>query len=363
MLARGGVPVLTRQGGGARVSLVSPKGGDSVDDGLDYRKRTTLFGLATTTVLWKSFAKAAETEMTQNSQAPLPTSKLSASEQIMHTTVRLEMPELGGRTGTGFHFAFYKQNDVFTPVIITNRHVIEGADIIHFRMTKMGSDGLPSIGNTIAFRIDNLQSRVMFHPHADLAAIIIGDVLSQSTQQGNRPFFISLDQSLIPTDDDLKKLVPLESVLTIGYPGQLWDDLNNLPLFHRGSTATAPYIDFRGKKEFLVDFATWPGASGSPLFIFNEGSYFDSRSGSLSVGTSRILLIGVVYGVAVQEVTGNVVIQQAPTQFAPTPLKSATNVPTNLGACLRASQILELEALLGRFGIVPPLGYVPRASP
>jgi hypothetical protein len=226
----------------------------------------------------------------------------------------------------------------------------------------------PSIGKNFANHgtvnhSANEYARLGGFVHINTAVIMIGDVIAQTVQQGDIPFFAPLEQSLIPTDSELKKLAPLEPVLTVGYPGQLWDDLNNLPLFHRGSTSTAPYIDFKGKKEFLVDFATWPGASGSPVFIFNEGSFFDSRTGNLMLGRSRILLIGVVYGVAVQEITGDVVIQQAPTMFGATSFKAATNVPTNLGACLRASHILEMEPLLSRFGVTAPPGYIPRNVP
>lgn len=286
---------------------------------------------------------------------------LTVAEQLMYSTVRLETPETGG-AGTGFFFAFFKQGDVSLPAIVTNKHVLKDADIVDFRLTKAKSDKTPDTGNFHKIRIANLKARAVSHPDADLAAFAITDVIDDLVKQGSPPFIVSLEQSLIPTDQELKQLSPLEAVVTVGYPGQLWDHVNNLPLFHRGNTATAPYIYFQGRKEFLVDFATWPGASGSPLFVFNEGGFID-RSGSLSLGGSRLLLVGVVYGVGVQEVTGKVVIQQAPTTFSPTPLISSSNVPTNLGACLQASRILEVEQLFVRFGFTPPPGYVPRAGP
>jgi hypothetical protein len=290
---------------------------------------------------------------------PQPTASLLASEQLMHCTIKLEVTDPAGATGTGFLYTFHEHEGRSLPAIITNTHVVRGARSIKFSLTKKGKDQSPQYQSVLPVRLDDIQRRTINHPDADLSAIVIGDVLESLVQNGNAPFLVALGRGLIPSAMALRELSPLETVLTVGYPGQLWDDVNNLPIFHRGNTATAPYIDFKGKKEFLVDFATWPGASGSPVFVFNEGSVFNSRTGSLSLGQSRVLLIGVVYGVAVQEVTGNVVVQQGPTSFSSTPLLAASNVPTNLGVCLRAERIIELERFLFNLGILAPAGYNP----
>ena len=77
------------------------------------------------------------------------------------------------------------------------------------------------------------------------------------------------------------------------------------------------------------------------------------------MGGIRIKLIGVAYGVAVQDVTGNMTIQAGPTSvLAPTRLA----VPTNLGACISASRVLEFEPLLAAKGVPVPSGYKMRAT-
>jgi len=43
----------------------------------------------------------------------------------------------------------------------------------------------------------------------------------------------------------------------IGYPSGLWDTKNNLPIVRKGITATTPYFDYNGKREFLVDIAAF----------------------------------------------------------------------------------------------------------
>jgi hypothetical protein len=56
---------------------------------------------------------------------------LSLSERISYSTVRIECQYTDGTqgTGTGFFFNFLvnKENNTHVPVVITNKHVINGA--------------------------------------------------------------------------------------------------------------------------------------------------------------------------------------------------------------------------------------------
>jgi hypothetical protein len=210
--------------------------------------------------------------------------------------------------------------------------------------------------NHIPVEISPFQNAYIVHPDADLAIIPVAEILNDINKKIVRPFLIELDQKLIPAQSELKDLTPLEQILTVGFPGQIWDDVHNLPVFHVGYTSTAPYIDFRGRKEFLIGITTWPGSSGSPVLLYSEGSY--PIRNSLVIG-SRVKLLGIVYGVAVQDVTGDIVIQSGPTQIKAT---GKMAIPTNLGACIQASRVLEFEPLLVRLGVKPPTGYTIRAQ-
>lgn len=132
--------------------------------------------------------------------------------------------------------------------------------------------------------------------------------------------------------------------------------MHQLPLFHRGYTATPPQIDFQGRKEFLVDFSTWPGASGSPVLLYEEGITVN-RQGGVNLGGSRTMLLGIVYGVGVEGVNGKVIIQSAPVIVPGQML-----VPTNLGACIKAERILDFEPLFVSRGVKPPAGYKMRSA-
>jgi hypothetical protein len=291
----------------------------------------------------------------------MPTPKLALTELLMYSTVRLS--NQNGQElvwGTGFFFELFHTASTSVPVIVTDRHVVEelgGACSFSF-VSALPNRG-PDYYHQIPIQIPNFPTRWIPHPHVDLAIIPIGPILAQLEQSGHPVYWVYLEPSQIPTDDELNQLTPVEQILTVGYPGQLWDQAHNLPVFHRGYTATAPYINFNRREEFLIDIATWPGASGSPVMLYEENGWTD-RNGNTFLGRGRMSLLGVVYAVAEQDVQGNLILQNGPTRVvAPTSLQ----LPTNLGACTRSSRILEFEPLLVQKGLVSlPAGYVMRAG-
>jgi hypothetical protein len=164
------------------------------------------------------------------------------------------------------------------------------------------------------------------------------------------------DQSLIPTDEDIRKFIPVEEALIVGYPDGISDTVNNIPVFRRGVTATPVYLDFRGEPVFLLDAAIFPGSSGSPVFLYNQGAWSD-RQGHLQLG-SRTALLGIVFGVFNHAADGKIVVQPAPTQLSQ---KVQSLIPNNLGVCIRASKLLDFEPALVKLGVKVPDGYVIRS--
>jgi hypothetical protein len=150
----------------------------------------------------------------------------------------------------------------------------------------------------------------------------------------------------------------LEDVLIVGYPDGISDTKNNVPVFRKGISATPVYLDFMGKKEFLVDAAIFPGSSGSPAFLFNQGTWL-LRDGTTVAGGYRVQLLGVIYAVALHTTDGEIVIVPAPTQARAV---AKSQIPNNLGLCIKASRILEFEPILIQKGVKAPDGYKIRAG-
>ena len=322
-------------------------------------RRTFLAGAGGSFLVACQPSHAVDPVLPTRADAPLP--QLTPTEQLMRATVRLFNQGPSWQSwGTGFFFSLFQTSGFSVPVIVTNHHVVKDWDQCYFSFAARLPDGAPDNEKHIPVRIGGFGKYWIAHPDADLVVIPLAQILAQLNQNGQQPFWITLDQNLIPTEKELNELNAVEQILTVGFPGSLWDEAHNLPLFHRGYTATAPYIDFNGRKEFLIDIATWPGASGSPVLLYNDTPWMN-RNGGTVVGGVRAKLLGIVYAVAIQDVGGNVILQEAPT--AAMTGTGTMKVPTNLGACIKAGRILEFEPLLVRNGIVkPPPGYVMRAS-
>lgn len=166
----------------------------------------------------------------------------------------------------------------------------------------------------------------------------IAPLLQQAASQNKNFFFISLDQSLIPTTADLDEMLGLEEIVMVGYPSGIWDETNNFPVFRRGVTASHPMYDWNGKQEFLIDAACFPGSSGSPVLIFDTHGY-QSKKGTF-IGASRIKFLGILYAGPQYTVTGKIRIVAVPTQNVPI---AVSHIQNNLGIIIKSSKLRAFE--------------------
>lgn len=274
---------------------------------------------------------------------------LGLMEQLTHSTVRMEtvLHSGGISTGTGFYMHFLQKENECIPVIVTNKHVVANASIGKFHVTLATDEGLPDTGKHSLFQFANFEQQCIKHPdpNVDLAAFLIGPLLNQVQQSGGKLFYIPLLMSLIPSDEERKSYSSMEDIVMIGYPNGIWDAKNNLPVIRKGITATHANIHWNGKSEFLTDIASFPGSSGSPVFLANIGGYMDNK-GNTYMGSHRIRLLGVHYAGAMHTASGEIHIVTAPTSNIPVPI---TQIPNNIGVAINSKEIFGLEKEVERF--------------
>ncbi|MGC9259643.1 MAG: S1 family peptidase [Phycisphaerae bacterium] len=286
------------------------------------------------------------------------------SDQLLFSTVRIEATLADGSkaVGTGFFFTF-SFGERFVPSLITNRHVVPDNAVewtihLHEGVLTDGTNLSPS-DQSFPVTIDHyeacwIHARQVIQPQGersavnrlaichpaglDLCALPIQPLLEKLEKQtGKHAFYRSLAADLIPSEQALEELTAIEDIIMIGYPIGLWDHTNNMPIVRAGITASHPALDFNGRPEGLVDAACFPGSSGSPILIFNVGTYF-VRPNTLTTG-SRALLIGVLYGGPQFTAEGNIVVRNIPMQAAPIP---QLQLPINLGFYIKAREIRAL---------------------
>jgi hypothetical protein len=121
----------------------------------------------------------------------------------------------------------------------------------------------------------------------------------------------------------------------------LRDATNNMPIFRKGITATHPSLKWNSKNEFLVDVATYPGSSGSPVYLYED---IKVVNGNLRYG--KIRLLGIIYAVTLHNATGDI------QQICLGKMRAVTQIPNNLGVVIRSNEITVLgEHIKNLYGL------------
>lgn len=272
----------------------------------------------------------------------------SLSEQLLFNTCRIETYNQSSKNiGTGFFFE-YMISDKPYPFIITNKHVLNGMEKAAISFT-LGRNGDPLIGQRKVVEIDNLPRLWAGHPnkHIDVAVIPLAYVIGKMINT-TEFFFKSATLDLVLSQEELEQLDAYEDIVFVGYPNGMWDEENFLPILRKGTTATPVYIDFCGKKVFLIDASVFPGSSGSPVYLYNVGSYF-LKDDKIRIG-KRIKLLGIISGV--YYISDNNEIKQIEIPTSKKLLLAQTKQMIDLGVVFKASTIVEtIEIFLESKGI------------
>lgn len=235
---------------------------------------------------------------------------------------------------------FPLEGDQGVVVLITNKHVLEGATEVT-ALCHIAEGDAPS-GRFLPCTVANEHQLVIPHPSADidLCAVVLGPILNQEYEKGTTLFFRNLDPSLIPADEDWQFFDAIEDVTMVGCPRGISDEANNLPIVRRGITASALSKKYNGKEEFMVDMACFPGSSGSPIFLYDRNGYFDRKSNAFHIGATRLMLVGILYSGPQVTNDGELILAQIP--------RVSVSSMMHLGNAIRSSAILEIKAEIER---------------
>lgn len=249
------------------------------------------------------------------------------TERLFYATVRLETRFLNKTHavtghGTGFFFRLPNSN---TTLIVTNKRVLReaGLELTQVECVLHEADDNGSVATTGTKRFrwtppkDNAhRDRIIWHEkeYVDVAAIPFRTwSLQEKGNESRQVFFHWIPHSLILTDDELFDMVNgIAPVFMFGYPLNLWDSRNNLPIARMGHTASLAHINYSphlthpicdcvppvGAAQGLLDIACFQGSSGSPVFLIDSGPHLDRETGHLNLGNVRTIFLGIVWGYA-----------------------------------------------------------------
>lgn len=238
-----------------------------------------------------------------------------------------------------------------TPVIVTNKHVVAGAKVLKITLdlirkdADIASDGSVGWQDRRVFEIGVADS-VLMHPDSsvDLCIIQLGHVLNK-IEKDLTPKNFFLNKSWRLNESEVAQIRPIESVIMVGYPNGIWDSVNNKPIVRKGLSATSCLTRCNGEPYFVIDCACFPGSSGSPVFLYEDGVYQTGR-GEVTAGT-RIKLLGTLWGGPTYTAEGKLVSKPIPSLFT-TGVDSVpvVNIMMNLGYVVHADALDDFVPLL-----------------
>ena len=212
------------------------------------------------------------------------------STQLIYTTVPIYIQKQGRiASGTGFIFSIMEKDNMSIPLLITNYHVLEDVEIGCIELHNSEQD--KPTNETIKVQFDKTVLTDNRLGNLDLVAIPLAGTFNDFNTKGIQIFYRTVDQNMIPSDEQIEEFSAMENITFIGYPSGLYDNINKLPILRQGITATPIWNKFQGKENFLIDAGVFPGSSGSPVFICNQGSY--PTKGGITIG-NRLLFVGVI---------------------------------------------------------------------
>lgn len=213
------------------------------------------------------------------------------STQLLFTTVPIfaQNKDNTFSSGTGFIFSVDEGEGTSIPLLITNFHVLKDA-IAGFVELHIGEQGKPS-NKTVRVQFDKTIISGNKLGELDVIAVPLASTLMSFQKNGIEIFFRSVDQNMIPSVEQEQSFAAIEHITFIGYPSSIYDEKNKISIVRQGITATPIWNSFRGEEAFLIDAGVFPGSSGSPVFIFNQGSYPIAEGIALG---NRLLFVGIL---------------------------------------------------------------------
>ena len=267
----------------------------------------------------------------------------TAAEHLFFMTLRIETERF---VGTGFIFEHKWKcprtgHELTGMFLVTNKHVVVDADEGKFRFTLSARGGsAPKLGKWIGVNVGRHRWQWWAgHPaeDVDVAVFPLNPILEELSRLRASPFFSCVDAKLLPENSSFGGLNAVERIVFVGYPNGVYDATNNLPVIRSGITATPPDVDYEGSPRFLIDASVFPGSSGSPIFAYDRGSWLSGTS-DWTVGSERVVFLGVLSSVLYRESDGSLEFRDIPTATKTVPVSREM---IDLGVAYKAVTVVE----------------------
>jgi hypothetical protein len=229
----------------------------------------------------------------------------------LYATVPIDNPQ--GESGTGFLVIRTIDSDQGRIFLVTNKHVICRDEnqrdsvthiVCHFN-TKEPDGSQGTLSGNIPLKNEDESKRYKEHPDIDIdvAAIEVTDVMQLNPKIEKR--WVGYDLFADEAKRTEMDITVGEEIVTIGYPLGLRQGDSNFPLIRQGVISTKIGVLLKDKvqiadgtyrdrtlRAFLIDGATVPGSSGSPVIL--KPVIGRIQGNTIMMGTAPAVLLGIV---------------------------------------------------------------------
>ena len=274
----------------------------------------------------------------------------SVAEQLLFSTLRIQT-QTG--LGTGAIVNYESAGQVF-PFLVTNHHVIANTSAGRVTFTLADNSTTPSqplLGQPHSVNLSNGGWRWVRHPSEkiDIAVLPLGPVINYIKERGVEVFYRGIPVSMVPDEQKLLELDAVEEILFVGYPSGVIDSVNNLPVFRKGITSSPITVDFEGQPVFLIDASVFRGSSGSPVLVYNKGSWV-TKAGKIQTG-HRTLFLGILGRGYYRTDDNTLAVREVPTALEQV---VKTEQMIDLGVVFKSKAVVEvIESQLRVWGKLP----------
>lgn len=213
-------------------------------------------------------------------------------DQLYFSAVAIATVDLTGKPfdSTGFVWL----TDHGEQLLVTNRHVLEGARSITVRTVAAGPDGNPNLGVRSCGTILTQDVQWVAHPNpdVDVAVIAWAPFVESMKETFSSPCTVHFNPAGAYGLGSTTYVPAIAEVFFVGFPAGIYDDGNEIPVARRGITATPVYGDYATLPAFLMDGPIMKGSSGSPVFFASDIP--DLSNGSFVSTGTRFAFLGVV---------------------------------------------------------------------
>lgn len=271
----------------------------------------------------------------------------TTAAKLLAVPARLESRSVDAESfATGFIYEVRATGGRTRTFLVANRHHFEcAADGLLIRLVQRDASGCPAWGNELCLEVGDANPPWFAHP---TPSIDIGVMPLDSILSPGRLFAVNSDAAMTLTQE--QRFDAIEEVLTVGFPNGLVDARNLTPIVRGGVTATPVGLDYEGEPAFVIDAATFPGSSGSPVFVLARNPA--SLSGRHEVLGRRVVLAGVISALHARRARGDV-----GRVAARDALEFSVNQPMHLAVVLKARVIDEtVDRALAAEGLARSVG-------